>query len=211
MLTISEPAEERFPAAATLAISLMKGDGGFERLTRIEQRLERSIHRNMDELRKLRKLNDEVSSLRPSLRPCPFLSESAEVLAAEPEAEQGVEEAAAPQEPSVQNEANADASSKEQIADARQDRAEYDPTPLSTAAPRAGRPCHKGDAEAQRAGSPCYEADAEASRVGNACKEGESTRPCEREEAAIQSPAAEVTAPSPVERHTIERGHDHAR
>jgi hypothetical protein len=189
----------------------MKGDGGFERLTRIEQRLERSIHRNLEELRKLRKLNDEVSSLRPSLRPCPFLSGRAEEFATEAEAEQEVEAIESPATASVQNEANRSAESKEQIADARQDRAEYDPTPLSTAAPRAGRPCHKGDAEAQRAGSPCYEADAEASRVGNACKEGESTRPCEREEAAIQSPAAEVTAPSPVERHTIERGHDHAR
>src|SRR3954454_22664699 len=77
MLNAGLPNHERYPAAATLAISLVRGNGGFERLTRIEQRLERSIHRTLDELRKLRKLNDDVASLQPSLRPCPFLAEEA--------------------------------------------------------------------------------------------------------------------------------------
>src|SRR4051812_4026678 len=44
MLKSDLPTHERYPAAATLAISVVRGDGGFERLTRIEQRLERSIH-----------------------------------------------------------------------------------------------------------------------------------------------------------------------
>jgi len=37
----------------------------------------------MEELRKLRKLNDEASSLAPSLRPCPFLAQQPEELVAE--------------------------------------------------------------------------------------------------------------------------------
>src|SRR3954471_24062685 len=75
MLNAGLPNHERYPVAATLAVALVRGDGGFERLTRIEQRLERSLHRNLDELRKLRKSEDEVPSLAPSLRPCPFLAD----------------------------------------------------------------------------------------------------------------------------------------
>src|SRR4051794_32549333 len=100
------PTHERFPAAATLAISLVRGDGGFERLTRIEQRLERSIHRNLAELRTLRKLNDEAASLQPSLRPCPFLAEEAPEPVAEDATLQEVEEGDAPAATSVQNEPN---------------------------------------------------------------------------------------------------------
>src|SRR3954452_9035732 len=76
MLNDDLPTHERYPAAATLAISLMRGDGGFERLTRIEQRLARAIPRDLGELRKLRKVEDESASLSPSLRPCPFLAEA---------------------------------------------------------------------------------------------------------------------------------------
>lgn len=140
------PPRQRFPVAMTLAISLVRGDSAFERVTRIEQRLERSIHRNVEELRKLRKLNDEVSSLRPSLRPCPFLSESAKEFDVEPEAGPEVEESAECATADVQNEPMADSASKEQSADARQDRAEYGPTPRSAeqiVGPRVENPCHK--------------------------------------------------------------------
>jgi hypothetical protein len=157
----AQPAHQRFPAAATLAISLVRGDGGFERLTRIEQRLERSIHRNLEELRKLRKLNDEVASLRPSLRPCPFLADEQEQPAAEPQVHQKVEKPAVPATASVQNEPIGDASSKENAAGAMEIRAEYGPTPPSTAAPRAGSPCHE---ETPRVGNPCHE---EAPRAGS--------------------------------------------
>jgi hypothetical protein len=85
-------------------MSLVRGDGAFERLTRIEQRLERSIHRNMEELRKLRKRNDEVSSLQPSLRPCPFLSQSASEFDAQPEPEPQIPAIAVTAETIVRNE-----------------------------------------------------------------------------------------------------------
>ena len=102
----------------------------------------------MEELRKLRKLNDEVSRLRSSLRLCPFLSE--EEFDIEAQAEQEVEESAEGTATSVQNEPIATADSKEQVADASQDRAEYVPTPRSSDAPRARIP-------AQRELNPCNE------------------------------------------------------
>jgi len=145
------PTHQRFPAAATLAISLLRGDGGFERSTRIEQRLERSIHRNLAELRTLRKLNDEVASLRPSLRPCPFLAEDSDNEPAEVEAEQAIVEEDERAKTTVQNEAIGDAGSKENVAGASQDRAEYGPTPRSTEAPRVGNPCHEEKAAAATA------------------------------------------------------------
>jgi hypothetical protein len=167
----ARPAHQRFPAAATLAVSLVRGDGGFERLTRIEQRLERSIHRNLEELRKLRKLNDDVESLRPSLRPCPFVADEPEEPVAEPQVHQKVEEPAVPATASVQNEPIADASSKENAAGAIETRAEYSPTPPSTAAPRAGRPCHEEAAPAgvpaQRDVTPCHEETSRAVSPGD--------------------------------------------
>jgi hypothetical protein len=181
------PAHQRFPAAATLAVSLVRGDGGFERLTRIEQRLERTIHRNLDELRKLRKLNDEVASLRPSLRPCPFLAESAEEPVAEAEAKQEVEKSAAPATASVQNEAKADVASEENAAGASQIRAEYSPTPPSTAAPRAGRPCHE---EAPRVENPCHE---EAAPTGIPAQR--EVTPCHEEASRAGSLADETVNP----------------
>src|SRR4051812_26435336 len=107
MLNREQPNHERYPVAATLAVALVRGDGGFERLTRIEQRLERSIHRNLDELRKLRNLNDEVASLRPPLRPCPFLADDVEEPLTEDEGGEEVKLDAAPANPVVQNEPNA--------------------------------------------------------------------------------------------------------
>src|SRR4051794_11763338 len=145
MLNAEVPTHQRYPAAATLAISLLKGDGGFERLTRIEQRLERSIHRNLDELRKLRKVEDESASLAPSMRPCPFLAEAVAEQEAEDEAVQEGEERAKPATSGVQNEPNAESSSPDKAAGAagaRRDRAEYSPTPLGTAAPLVGNQCH---------------------------------------------------------------------
>lgn len=150
----AKPAHERFPAAATLAVSLVRGDGGFERLTRIEQRLERSIHRHLDELRKLRKLNDEVASLQPSLRPCPFLADEPEESTAEPPTPQAVVETTALAKPVVQNEAIAAAKPQENAATAIGDRAEAGPTPPGTAAPRVGNPCHEEEAAAPRVGNP---------------------------------------------------------
>ena len=139
MLKSDLPTHERYPAAATLAVSLLKGDGGFERLTRIEQRLERSIHRNLDELRKLRKVEDEGSSLAPSMRPCPFLAEAVEEQKAEDETGEAVVEETSPPTSSVQNEPNA---ASQNAAGASRDRAEYAPTPRNTEAPLAGCQCH---------------------------------------------------------------------
>jgi hypothetical protein len=149
------PTHQRYPAAATLAVSLIRGDSGFERLTRIEQRLERSIHRNLDELRRLRSSEDPAQRLEPPLRRCPFVAEeqepTEEPVADEPVAEEAAEEAAeqevatpAPAEKaSVQNEPNALAAP---AADASRDRVEYDPTSRSTGTPRAGRRCHEDGA-----------------------------------------------------------------
>src|SRR4051812_49044024 len=153
----AKPAHERFSAAATLAVSMVRGDGGFERLTRIEQRLERSIHRHLDELRKLRKLNDEVASLQPSLRPCPFVAEEAEEAeeaSAEAEAPQAVGETAAQPKPVVRNEAIGDVKPAEHAAGASQTRVEDDPTPRNTAAPRVENPCHEEVKPARRVGYP---------------------------------------------------------
>src|SRR4051812_9638345 len=163
ILNADLPTHERYPAAATLAISLLKGDGGFERLTRIEQRLERAIHRNLDELRKLRKVEDESASLSPSLRPCPFLAEATEEEQAEDETEQEVEEAAKPATSSVQNEPIAESSSAENAAGAIQDRAEYSPTPLRTAAPLVGNQCYGERPAASVDGDECHE---KAQRLG---------------------------------------------
>jgi hypothetical protein len=173
----AQPAHQRFPAAATLAVSLVRGDGGFERLTRIEQRLERSIHRNLDELRKLRKLNDEVASLRPSLRPCPFLADPAEEPVAEAAARQEVENSSEGATTGVQNEAKADEASKENAAGAIQIRAEYSPTPPSTAAPRVGNPCHDEAAEPQvhqKVEEPAVPAatSVQNEAIGDACSKG---------------------------------------
>jgi hypothetical protein len=158
----------------------MKGDGGFERLTRIEQRLERSIHRNMDELRKLRKLNDEVSSLRPSLRPCPFLAQDP---LAEVEAGKAIEEEEQRANTSVQNEPIAGATGSA-IGPPTGDQPQDEPAPSSIQnepndrAPKPDRPAHEGVVS---------------SPLG------------------VTIDPAEVTAPPPVEQHTTERGHDHAR
>src|SRR4051812_12420772 len=73
------------------------------------------------------------------MRPCPLIAEEPE---AEDETSQGVEDVAAPATSSVQNEPNA---AEGNAADAIEDRAEYRPTPLSTAAPRVGNPCHRAD------------------------------------------------------------------
>src|SRR5438046_10548939 len=90
---------QRFSAAATLAISLVRGDGGFERLTRIEQRLERSLHRNLEELRRLRNAHDASDSLSPPLRPCPFLADDADEPDAEAVASQQVADPPTPPDP----------------------------------------------------------------------------------------------------------------
>src|SRR3954470_19312066 len=148
MLNREQPNHERYPVAATLAVALVRGDGGFERLTRIEQRLERSIHRNLDELRKLRNLNDEVASLRPPLRPCPFVAEEVEAPAAEDEASQEVEEGAPSEASSVENEPNARPAVETNAAGAGRDRAEYVPTPRNTEAPLVGKQCHEEHGEA---------------------------------------------------------------
>src|SRR4051794_2843630 len=94
MLNAGLPNHERYPVAATLAISLVRGDGGFERLTRIEQRLERSVHRSRDDWRKLRKTDDEVASLSPPLRPCAFLADDVEEPVTEAEGGEEVTESA---------------------------------------------------------------------------------------------------------------------
>jgi hypothetical protein len=103
-LSSESPAHERYSAAATLAVSLVRGDGSFERLTRIEQRLERSIYRNLNELRKLRKTEDDVASLSPPLRSCPFLAEAPEDELAEDEGGEEVTTPPAREDVIVQNE-----------------------------------------------------------------------------------------------------------
>src|SRR5438067_1892154 len=76
--------------------------------------------------RKLRKVNDQVSSLSPSLRPCPFLAEDVEEPQAEDQTPQEVEKSAESEIWSLQNEPNA---TQDNAAGAIRDRAEYVPTP----------------------------------------------------------------------------------
>jgi hypothetical protein len=89
------------------------------------------------------------------------LSENAEEFAAEPEAEQQVEASDERATASVQNEPIASADSKEEVADARQIRAEYSPTLRSTAAQLAGDPAQREvtqwHEEGARAENTCYE------------------------------------------------------
>jgi hypothetical protein len=114
----------------------------------------------MEELRKLRKPNDEVSSLRPSLRPCPFLAQDP---LAEVEAGQEIEKGDERANTGVQNEPIAERPIEDNAAGASQIRAEYSPTPRSTDAPRAGHPCH--DQTALRAGSQCHEVSVRSSQA----------------------------------------------
>jgi hypothetical protein len=53
-ISSTDSGRERFPAAVTLATSLCRDEGSFERLTRMEQRLEQMIYRSLEQLRRLR-------------------------------------------------------------------------------------------------------------------------------------------------------------
>ena len=111
------PTYQRYGASDTLAMDLISGDGGFERLTRLEQRLERSIHRNLQELRRLRNPEDPAERLEAPLRPCPFLAEEKpeQPAPAEDVAGPEVAEPAVPEESSIQNEAKPAASQKRSV------------------------------------------------------------------------------------------------
>jgi hypothetical protein len=63
----------------SIALSLMEDDGLLERLSRYEQRLELSIHRNLRQLEKLRKQSqrDEQNGTDPSHKRCPFVPREA--------------------------------------------------------------------------------------------------------------------------------------
>jgi hypothetical protein len=183
MLSADLPTHERYPAAATLAMSLIKGDGGFERLTRIEQRLERSVHRNLEELRRLRNTEDESERLEPPVMPCPFLAEAVEEPVTEEVADQEVAAPPTSSKPIVQNEPNA---VEENAAGASQIQVEYDPTSRNTGTPLAECQCHE---EVPRAGRPCHVTLAEG--------QGEDTI-APAEVAATANPSSK-------------RGHDYAR
>ena len=69
-------AEERDPDVINhLAVSFIRDEPFLERLSRYEQRLELSIHRNLRQLEKLRKQTqrDRANNTEPSHRRCPYL------------------------------------------------------------------------------------------------------------------------------------------
>jgi len=53
-------------------MGLMRRDGVFERMTQIEQRLERLVHKNLEELRRLRNEQDAAERRESPGRACPF-------------------------------------------------------------------------------------------------------------------------------------------
>jgi hypothetical protein len=66
-------------AVESVALSFRKDDGVVERLSRYEQRLELSIHRNLRQLEKLRKQSqrDEENDREPSHTRCPYVPREA--------------------------------------------------------------------------------------------------------------------------------------
>ena len=69
-------AEEKDPDVINhLAVSFIRDEPFLERLSRYEQRLELSIHRNLRQLEKLRKQTqrDRANNTEPSHKRCPFL------------------------------------------------------------------------------------------------------------------------------------------
>jgi len=69
-------AEEKDPDVINhLAVSFIRDEPFLERLSRYEQRLELSIHRNLRQLEKLRKQTqrDRANNTEPSHRRCPYL------------------------------------------------------------------------------------------------------------------------------------------
>jgi hypothetical protein len=73
-------AEENEPnALQSIALSFIEDDGVMERMSRYEQRLELSIHRNLRQLEKLRKQTqrDEKEGTEPTHKRCPFVPREA--------------------------------------------------------------------------------------------------------------------------------------